>query len=130
MQVQDFDLTSSKPVISATQVAAYSKAKNCPWLTLSDVQSSTAVQHRVLAFINAGSNPMEHHRAKLVDNGLAGAAQTINRITSPEKAKFIAGEFIRKARENRLLGGADVALALSQAARYRKAAKQHIQAAE
>lgn len=124
MQVQDFDLTSSKPVITATQVAAYSKAKNCPWLTLRDVQNAPAVQHRVLAFINAGPNLMEHHRAKLVDNGLAGAAQTINSISSPEKAKFIAGEFIRKARENRLLGGSDVALALSQAARYRKAVAQ------
>jgi len=111
--------------------AAFSAAKGCHWVTPEQLLAAPASRAKVAAFAAAGPNPMAHHARRITAGGLAGAAQVFDRLAAPEAAKHKAGDWLRAAREARLLGcrGAARAYCLTWAAWWRKEAMRRADAA-
>lgn len=109
--------------LTEAHAAAYLAAKNIGWLHPAEALAAEATRNRIAAFVGAGDNPMSHYRWRATKGGVAGALQLFRRLQSPERAKFIAGDMIRAAREHRLNGQAkEAAFALEGAARWRREA--------
>jgi hypothetical protein len=90
------------------------------WLTVEEVKASEHLRREAFALAYAGENPMSHHGAPVNLGGMAGAAQFMSRLATPESYKFKAGQWLVAARRHRARGDLPLAKAsLLQAMRFR-----------
>lgn len=113
--------------ITTDDAAAFIEAKRCHWCSPEQLLASAASRRQIRAYLAAGPNIMAHHLPKPPRGGMLGGGDVMLAVIAPsaERCKYLAGDYLRVARENRLLGypvRMSVRPAIEKAAFYRRKA--------